>query len=172
MKTSIIGYVGYNIFKNFRDFPVIKYKFFGWFRVFFARQFIAKCGNNVVIEKGADFGKKLKIGNNSGIGVNAWIRGDVTIGDNVLMAPNVIILTQNHKHDRTDIPILLQGITPELPVIIEDDCWICQNVIILPGVIIKRGSIIAAGSVVTKNVPEFSIVGGNPGQIIKKRKTL
>lgn len=65
----------------------------------------------------------------------------------------------------------LQGMSKEHPVLIEDDVWIGANVIILPGVKISKGSIIGAGSVVTKNVPEYAIVGGNPARVIKYRKT-
>lgn len=164
------GYLGYLLFKHIPELPLNHHRIIGRLRIFFAKKFIAKCGKNVAIERGASFGRKLKLGNQSGIGINAWIRGDVSIGDNVLMGPNVVILTQNHIHDRCDIPILHQGTTPELPVIIEDDCWICQNVIILPGVLVERGSILAAGAVITKNVPAYSIVGGNPAKIIKSRK--
>lgn len=56
--------------------------------------------------------------------------------------------------------------------IIEDDCWIEPHVIMTPGRHIKKGSIIAAGSVLTKNSEEYSIVGGNPARVIKKRNKL
>ena len=164
-----IAYLGYLIFKPFPEFPLFNSKVIGSLRIYFAKMFICKCGKNVAIEHGATFGRKLKLGNRSGIGINAWIKGDVSIGNDVLMAPNVVILTQNHVHESYDIPIIEQGTTPEFPVVIEDDCWICQNVIIMPGVHVGRGSILAAGAVVTKNVPEFSIVGGNPARIIKSR---
>lgn len=164
-----IGYLGYFIFKCIPELPPYNWRIIGNIRIFFAKMFILRCGKNVAIERGASFGRKLKLGNQSGVGVNAWIKGDVTIGDNVLMGPNVVILTQNHIHERTDIPIIEQGTTREFPVVIDDDCWICQNVIILPGVHVERGSILAAGAVVTKNVPAYSIVGGNPAKIIKSR---
>ena len=61
-----------------------------------------------------------------------------------------------------------QGVTRSF-VKIENDCWIAANSIILAGVTVGRGSIVAAGSVVTKDVPPFSIVGGNPAKIIKSR---
>jgi len=69
-----------------------------------------------------------------------------------MMAPEVIILTWNHKFDRTDIPMRLHGSGACKPVIIEDDVWIGQRVIIMPGVTLGKGSMIGPGSVVTKSV--------------------
>jgi acetyltransferase-like isoleucine patch superfamily enzyme len=62
-----------------------------------------------------------------------------------------------------------QGVTRSF-VKIEDDCWIAANSILMAGVTVGKGSIVAAGSVVTKDVPPFSIVAGNPAQVIKSRK--
>ena len=52
---------------------------------------------------------------------------------------------------------------------IEDDCWIASNAVILAGVTVGKGAVVAAGSIVTKDVPPYSIVGGNPAKIIKSR---
>jgi maltose O-acetyltransferase len=130
-----------------------------------------KCGKNVNIEKGAYFGlgSSIEIGDNSGIGTNCRIFGPISIGRDVIMAPDVVILTKNHKYDRLDIPMCLQGDTEIKPVIIKDDVWIGIRSIILPGVEISKGVIIGAGSVVTKNIPEYAIVGGSPAKIIKFR---
>lgn len=74
------------------------------------------------------------------------------------MGPDVMIFTQNHKNDRLDIPMMLQT-DPKRPVVIGDDVWIAARAIILPGVTIGKGSIIGAGAVVTKDVPEYAVVG-------------
>lgn len=166
----LIGFVGYRIVKNIPDIPISGLKLFGKSRVLFTRLFIEKCGDFVAVDKGASFGKRVSLGNYSAIGTNAWIRGKVTIGNYVLMGPNVTILTQNHIFSRLDTPMYYQGATPEKPVIIEDDVWIGQNAIILPGLRICQGSIVAAGAVVTKDVPPYVIVGGNPARVIKKRE--
>ena len=139
-------------------------------RGFCGKLILVKCGKNVNIEKGAKFSPSVELGNNSGIGINAHLDGKVIIGNDVMMGPDVCIFVRNHKFDRTDIPMNMQGATIERPVIIGDDVWIGARVIILPGVKIGNGAIIGAGSVVTKDVPDYAIVGGNPAEIKKYRK--
>ena len=128
-------------------------------------------GRNINIEKGAYFGdgSQIEIGDNSGIGVNCQVCGPVKIGDNVMMGPGVIILTINHKYDRLDVPMLEQGHKPPEPVTIGDDVWIGTRAIILPGISVGKGAIIGAAAVVTKDVPEYAIVCGNPAQVVKYR---
>lgn len=139
------------------------------FRYFCAKRFINHIGINVNIERGASFSKKVSIGDNSGIGINAYIQGECYIGKNVMMGPSCTIYTINHEFSDIEIPMCEQGIQKEKPVYIGDDVWIGSNVIILPGVIIEKHSIIGAGAVVTKNVPEKAIVAGNPARIIRYR---
>ena len=93
----------------------------------------------------------------------------IKIGNYVMIANNVMILGGNHNISRTDIPMMLQGKGKEGDIIIEDDVWIGAGSIILTGVTIGKGSVVAAGSVVTKDVAEYTIVGGNPAKFIKKR---
>ena len=124
---------------------------------------------NVNIEKGAQFSTEVSLGDNSGIGVNATISSHVTIGNDVMMGPDCMIFTANHSMQRRDIPMRLQGHEKPRPVTIGNDVWIGGRVIILPGVHIGDGAVIGAGSVVTKDVPPFAIVGGNPAKVIKER---
>lgn len=128
-------------------------------------------GSNVLIERGVYFGtgEQLSIGDGSGLGVNAHCVGPITIGRDVMMAWDVIILTQNHVTEDVEQPMRCQGSLPRRPVVIEDDVWIGARVIILPGVVVHRGSILAAGAVVTKDVPAYAVVGGNPSRVIKFR---
>ena len=129
------------------------------------------CGDNVNIERGANFGsgRGVRLGDNSGIGINCDVPSNIHIGNNVMMGPNCVILHSNHNFERTDVPMQQQGFTEIKQVIIEDDCWIGCNVIMTPGRIVRKGSIIGAGCVLTKDYPEYSIVGGNPGRLIKSR---
>jgi len=140
-------------------------------RSYIAGKLFAKTGKNINVEKGADFGfgNNIEIGNNSGLGVNCKVRGPLKIGDNVMMGPEVRIMTNSHNFDRTDIPMLAQGHRVR-GVEIGNDVWIGARVIILPGVTVGDGVIIGAGSVVTKNIDSYAVVGGAPAKIIKFRK--
>lgn len=138
-------------------------------RGFCGKLMLKSCGKQVNIEQGATFSHKVSLGDYSGIGVNARINGACTIGHHVMMGSDVVILTRNHGFDRTDIPMMEQGFEKERPVVIGDDVWICDRVIILPGVTVGNGSILAAGAVITHDVPPYAIVGGVPARIIKMR---
>lgn len=131
---------------------------------------LKSCGKKVNIEKNALFSAKVCLGDYSGIGVNAKIYGACRIGSHVMMGQDCTIITRNHRHDRTDIPMMEQGFEEEQPVTIGDDVWIGDRVTILPGVEIGKGCIIAAGAVVTKSIPEYSIAGGVPARVLKSRK--
>lgn len=133
------------------------------------RMILSGCGKNVNIERGAVFNRNCSLGNNSGIGINACLNGTVSIGDDVMMAPECMIYTANHRYDRTDVPMRLQGTSEERPVRIGNDVWIGARVTILPGVTVGDHSIISAGAVVTKDVPDYGIVGGVPAKVIKYR---
>ena len=131
-------------------------------RYFLAKHLIDSIGVNVNIEKGATFSNSIKIGNNSGLGVRCEIYGEVEIGDNVMMGPDVIIYTQNHSFRRKDCLIIDQQYSDIQKVTIGDDVWIGRRVIILPGVNVGKGAVIGAGAVVAKDIPEYAIAVGNP----------
>ena len=135
------------------------------------RHIFKSIGENVNIEKGAQFGKgdAIRIGNNSGIGINAVIPNGSVIGNDVMMGPNCFVHHRNHSFSRTDIPMRMQGFTDSKPVIIDDDVWIGRNVTIMVGRHIHKGTIIGANSVVTKDFPPYSIIGGNPAILIRSR---
>lgn len=130
-------------------------------------------GHNVNVERGAYFGSGslVEIGDNSGIGVNCHVPPDIRIGSDVMMGPEVFIVSrnQNHRFDDVHIAMRLQGHRDTPRVVIEDDVWLGARAIILPGIRIGRGSIIGAGAVVTKDVPPFAICAGNPARIIRYR---
>jgi len=172
--TKIISYFLYYSFA--RHFPKSNTKLIGSLtkniRGLLVKQLFKKCGNNVNVEYLASFGsgRLLEIDDNSGIGVNCIVPHNIVIGKNVMMGPDVIILSHHHKFDRTDIPMILQGIDGDLVNIVEDDVWIGTRAIIMPGIKICKGAIIGAGSIVTKDVPPFAIVAGNPAKIIRYRE--
>lgn len=130
-----------------------------------------KCGDNVNIESGARFatGGGISIGSGSGLGVNCSVHGPLRIGDNVMMGPEVTILTHTHNIERTDIPMGQQGMRVA-EVVVGNDVWIGMRVVIMPGVKVGNGAVIGSCAVVTKDVPDFAVVGGVPAKIIKYRK--
>lgn len=140
-------------------------------RAFCGRNIFKYCGKNVNIERKAFFGSgfELELGNRSGLGINCHIPPDTIIGDYVNMGPNCYILAQNHAFDRTDIIMQKQGYYPTRQTVIEDDVWIGRCVTMTPGRTIKRGSIIGACCLLSKDFPEYSVVGGNPSRLIRSR---
>ena len=128
------------------------------------------CGPAVNVEKGAFFGdgRGISIGEYSGLGVNCNVHGPLSIGQHVMMGPDVTILTHSHSYDRMDIPMDKQERIIK-PVSIGNDVWIGMRAIIMPGVSIGNGVIIGAGAVVTKDIPDYAVVGGVPARIIKYR---
>ena len=137
----------------------------------FAKRAFASVGKNVNWGKSLRVASDFRIGDNSGVGDNARISSCVTFGKDVMVGKNLRIFTCNHKTDRTDIPMRYQGFEEVSPLTVGDDVWICDGVTITPGCCsVGEGSILAAGAVVTKDVPPYAVVGGNPAQVIRYRK--
>lgn len=114
---------------------------------------------------------RVDIGKNSSVAQNCSLSGEnrgIIIGDDVMIAPNVVIVAFNHNFENRDIPIRNQGNKEEC-ILISDNVWIGANCTITAGVKIGYGAIIGANSLVNKNVEDFSIVGGVPAKLIKRR---
>ena len=140
-------------------------------RSYVACQMFKKSGKKNNIGRGARIGNgaTIEIGSHSGIGENCYVN-NVILGDYVMMGQDVLIYGANHNFDRLDKPMSKQGSGKMRTLIVEDDVWIGSRVIITASVKkIGKGSIVAAGSVLTKDVPEFAIVAGNPAKLIKYR---
>lgn len=117
-------------------------------------------GTGVVVpEKAFISPLSLSVGDYCWLGVNSFICGDVTIGNNVSIGPNVVIPGAEHNTDKMDTAIRYSGLTVK-GTVIEDNVWIGANCVILDGVTIGSGAIIGAGSVVKKDVPKDKIVHG------------
>lgn len=141
-----------------------------WFRQFCAHLILGEnCRKWVNIDKGATFGDDVIIGDGSGFGTNCSIPSGVTIGNHVMIGIDVLMFTNEHRHDDLTIPMGLQGRTEIEPIIIGNDVWIGSRSLIMKGTHIGEGAIIAAGSVVTKDVPPYEIWGGNPAHFLKSR---
>ena len=138
----------------------------------------AKCGKNVHYSPlNSQFSySTITIGNNVYIGPNARfsaVKG-LKIGNNITFGPGVTIMGGNHNFKDVGIYIFnnhTKHPNDDLPVIIDDDTWIGCNAIILKGVHISQGAIVGAGAVVTKDVPAYAIVAGNPAKVVKYRFT-
>jgi len=112
------------------------------------------------------------IGNNVSINYDCHIGcvNKVVIGNNVLIASKVFITDHFHGETTEDslmLPPNLRKVISKGPVIIEDNVWIGEGVAIMPNVRIGKNSIVGANAVVTKDVPENSVVGGNPARILQ-----
>lgn len=132
-------------------------------------QLLGSKGENFWIEPPffCDYGYNIKAGDNVFLNFNCVILdvNTVTLGDRVLVGPNVQFYAATHPID-TDLRGSLQEYGA--PIHIGDDVWIGGGSIICPGVSIGSRSIIGAGSVVTKNIPEGVIAAGNPCKVIRK----
>lgn len=166
----IIGYIIYKLIATHLPQSYLKINYPSHaIRAFCGKLILEKSGPKIAIGKNARFSRKVTIGNKSGIGEKCEILGKVQIGDNVLMGPECVIYTVNHNYIKKSTLIMDQGVTEEDPVFIGNDVWIGRRVMILPGCRIGDGAVIAAGSIVTKDVPDYAVVGGVPAKIIKYR---
>ena len=131
-------------------------------------EILGKSGSNCVVEQPffCTYGYNITVGDNFFLNVNGKLMdsGKITIGNNVFIAPNVCIITEEHA---MDIPQRIDGFEYARPVTIGDNVWICTGALILPGVTIGEGSVIGAGSVVTKDIPPRCVAVGNPCRVIR-----
>ncbi|MDJ0689832.1 MAG: DapH/DapD/GlmU-related protein [Xenococcaceae cyanobacterium MO_188.B32] len=129
--------------------------------------------NKVSLDRGVDIKSNLgeiKIGNRAYVGPYTCISGgDITIGDNCLIASHCGIYANNHGFDDPLVDIIDQKSTFQ-GIAIEDNCWLGSGVKVLDGVTIGKGSIVGAGAVVTKNIPPYSVAVGVPAKVISHRQ--
>src|SRR5215211_4441106 len=110
----------------------------------------------------------ITIGARSLVGESCVLRGQggISIGDDVFLAPLVQILAVNHVYVDTTRPISHQGITAQ-GIAIEDGAWIGAGAIILDGVRVGCNAVVGAGAVVTRDVPPYTLVAGNPARVVR-----
>lgn len=112
-----------------------------------------------------NYGKHTKIGRNVFINFDCTFLdlGGITIEDDVFIAPKVSLLSEGHPVSSEDRHSLVPG-----PIHLKKNAWIGANATILPGVTVGENAVVAAGAVVSKNVPDNTIVGGIPARVIKQ----
>lgn len=142
--------------------------FFPAIRIFLVRNYLKSCGKKLRVKSGAEISPNSSVGFDSELGTRCIIQANVSIGDHVIMGPDIKIYSRNHRADRVDIPIQKQG-DIELTTIIGNDVWIGANVIVTAGVTVGNHCILAAGSVVTRDVEDYAVVGGVPAKVLKIR---
>lgn len=110
-------------------------------------------------------GNEIRVGKNVFINQNCtfYDLGGLDIGDDVMIGPNVSLITTGHPLD----PVQRRAVTIGKAIVIERNVWIAAGATIIGGVTIGENSVVAAGSVVTKNVPPNTLVGGNPARVIR-----
>lgn len=134
----------------------------------FYRLTLAECYDDCCIEFGTRFNQRgVELGRRVYIGTNCCI-GLCRIEDDVMLGSNVDIISGKKQHNfgRLDIPMREQGGELE-KIVIGEDSWLGNSSVVMANV--GRKSIVAAGSVVVKDIPPFSIVGGNPAKVLKSR---
>jgi maltose O-acetyltransferase len=143
-----------------------------WIRQELCRMFLAGCGKRINIGRDVHLstGSEITIGHRSGLGTGCRVYGGLIMGEEVMVGPDVAFLSENHRFDRLDEPIGWQGFTERKPPRIEDGVWIGLRATILAGKVVGEGAIVAACAVVTKDVPPYAIVGGNPAVVIGARR--
>lgn len=132
------------------------------------RGLLGKVGDRCVVEQPlfCTYGYNITVGDNFFLNINGKLMdsGKITIGNNVFIAPDVCIITEEHA---MNVEQRVEGLEYTHPVTVGDNVWICAGAIILPGVTIGSNSVIGAGSVVTKDIPPNSLAVGNPCQVIR-----
>lgn len=139
-------------------------------------------GNDCYVGRYTELGPggQISIGTDTSIQDRCILLGDVTVGRHCLLAPNVMISSGNHHFDlhpswlirdqdryvRQDAQL---SAADSKPVVIEDDCWLGINAVVMRGVTVGKGAIVGAGSVVVRDVTPYTVVGGVPAKEIKKR---
>lgn len=148
------------------------------FRSFLCKRMLKKDethkAEKLVVEQGAYFGsgRNIMVGNEVGFGKNfKCLNRELVVEDYLMMGEDVMFQGGKHEYADTEIPVGHQPSQHNTPLTIAGDVWIGARALVLPGCNrIGHGAIIGAGSVVTKDVPDWAIVGGNPARVIKYRK--
>jgi maltose O-acetyltransferase len=168
----VIRGVCWLLYYGFAQFLPLSYRPLGrlWkaLRGVLVRGMATSAGRRINIESRVEIGsgRLLRIGSDSGIGPRSQI-GEITIGNGVIIGPELIALTTNHRFEDPEVWIGSQGYSESQPIEIGDGAWIGARVILLPGVRIGRFAVVGAGSVVAADVPDYAVAVGNPAKVTR-----
>jgi acetyltransferase-like isoleucine patch superfamily enzyme len=137
-------------------------------------------GNDVQLNSGTSLlssGAEIFIGDRVTLSEGCHIQGDINIGHDTMLGPNVYMSSGKHvainktKIRQQDLDAINSNRMSELnaPILIGSDCWLGVNSVVMPGVKLGHGCVVAAGSVVTRSFPNYSVIGGIPAQLIRYR---
>ena len=132
------------------------------------REHVFQIGRDGFVAESVHITGKVYLGDNCTINPFAMLSDNIVGGNSVRIGAFTCLIGSNHRFDQSDLPIYLQGHTSK-GIVIGDDVWIGVCVVVFDGVHVGNNAILAAGAVVTKNVPLYAIVGGNPARVIKMR---
>lgn len=139
-----------------------------WFRGLLVKLCFKKCGHNFQISSDVkiNFPNKMTLGNNVYIAHGSWLnaQGEIELEDEVMLGPYTVISSGNHTLENGSYRY---GKPHRAPVKIGYGSWTGAGVTLLPGVVVGKSCCCAAGSVVTKDVPDMSVVGGVPAKILQ-----
>jgi acetyltransferase-like isoleucine patch superfamily enzyme len=125
-------------------------------------------GDNGFVAGGCYVTGSVTLGHDCSVNPHATLRGKFRAGDGVRIGAYACIIGFNHGHARVDVPIHRQAQTSK-GIVLGDDIWVGSHVIIIDGVTVGSHAILAAGAVVTRDVPDYAVVGGNPARILRLR---
>ncbi len=169
---AIIIYYAFAQYLPNREFPLIG-ELCRRFRQMLCKMIFVSTGDWINIQRRVYFGRNIvKIGHESGLGEGFHVQNsELEIGDYVMTGPDVMVLGGGHVFKSKSQRIGSQGNLPKTKLVIEDDVWIGARVTILGNCrIIGKGAVVGACSVVTKDIPEYAIVAGNPAKVIGYRE--
>jgi acetyltransferase-like isoleucine patch superfamily enzyme len=133
---------------------------------------VGRLGQGVAVQGSISLGSPATIEFGDDVSLNPGFTvqgtGRLRIGAHVHIGQDVLILTTNHKYEGAScLPYDRERVSKD--VVIGDSVWICDRVIITPGVEIGEGAVLAAGAVINRDVPALAVVGGTPAQVIRYR---
>lgn len=136
------------------------------------RRIFRRCGDDVIVKSRVYFGRgaNVEVGHRSQLGIGLRADSEFSLGNDVIMGPDVVIMSWGHCFDRTDVPMNQQGACEVKPVVVGDDVWLGTRAILMPGVHIGDHAVVGAGAVVTADVPDYAVVAGVPARVLRDRR--